>query len=93
MALGAYLAAKEAGREKGLAIVDIDGQREAIAAVRDGQMAAAFAYPSSPPAGSEGIEYAVRILRAQEMRKRVRLPAVCITKKNGTQYYREDSYF
>lgn len=48
MAVGAYLAAKEAGREKGMIFIGVDGLRgEAggIEQVRDGVLAATFIYP------------------------------------------------
>jgi ribose transport system substrate-binding protein len=48
MAVGAYLAAKEAGREKEMIFIGVDGLRgEAggIEQVRDGVLAATFIYP------------------------------------------------
>ena len=90
MALGAYLAAKAAGKEKEILFVGIDGQREAIQAVRDGKMGATFVYPFCGP---EAIQYAARILGGEQVPKQVRLKTTMITQDNAARLYNPKSYF
>jgi len=90
MALGAYLAAKAAGKEKGILFVGIDGQREAVKAVMDGQMGATFVYPFCGP---EAIQTAAKILAGEKVPKLIRLQTVRITKDNAAKYYSPKSYF
>lgn len=90
MALGAYLAAKAAGKEKGILFVGIDGQREAVKAVMDGQMGATFVYPFCGP---EAIQFAAKILHGEQVPKRVKLATTEITKDNAAKFYSPDSYF
>lgn len=90
MALGAYLAAKAVGKGKSILFVGIDGQREAIKAVMDGQMGATFIYPFCGP---EAIQYAAKILHHQRVPKLVRLPTTRIDRSNAAKFYHPKSYF
>ncbi|MCS7065429.1 MAG: substrate-binding domain-containing protein, partial [Fimbriimonadales bacterium] len=60
---GAYLAAKAAGREKGMIFIGIDAlPHEGIAYVRQGILDATFQYPTG---GAEAIEVALKILKGE----------------------------
>lgn len=73
MAIGAYLAAKEKGREKEMKFIGIDGLpgldggRQAVA---DGKLAATFVYPTG---GKQAIEIADSILRGKTVPHRITL--------------------
>lgn len=90
MALGAYKAAKDAGREKGVLFVGIDGQREAIKSIMDGKMSATFIYPFC---GKEAIQTAVKIMHKQKVPKLIRLKTQMITRDNAKKNYSPKSYF
>ena len=59
MALGAVQALETAGRLDEMAVVGIDGQNEAIDAIKDGKIAATFTYDN---AGREGCQSAAELL-------------------------------
>jgi len=85
MALGAYQAAQEKGREKKMVIIGIDAvQREAIKAVMDGKMLATYFYPTCGP---EAIQTALKILKGETVPKSIELATTEITKDNASQYY------
>lgn len=77
---GAYLAAKAAGREKGLRFVGIDAlPHEGIAYVEQGILDATFAYPTG---GAEAIDVALQLLAGKTTPKNIVL---------GTRSYTKDS--
>jgi ribose transport system substrate-binding protein len=85
MALGAYQAAQEKGREKEMVIIGIDAvQREAIKAVMDGKMLATYFYPTCGP---DAIQTALKILKGETVPKAIELATTEITKDNASQYY------
>lgn len=87
MALGAYQAAKAAGREDEMIIIGIDSvQTEAIKAVMDGQMHATYFYPTC---GKEAIQYALKILNGEEVDKEITLGTTEVTAGNAADYYEE----
>jgi len=87
MALGAYLAAKQVGRETEMKFLGIDALwHEGVQAVIDGQLDATFWYPTC---GKEAIEYAAKILRGEEVPKIVTLPTKLITKENAQEFQNE----
>ncbi len=87
MALGAYLAAKQVGRETEMKFIGIDALwHEGVQAVIDGQLDATFWYPTC---GKEAIEYASKILRGEEVPKIVTLPTKLITKENAQEFQNE----
>jgi ribose transport system substrate-binding protein len=83
MMIGAYLAAKAAGREKNLVFVGIDGQREAVDMIRQGVLSATFVYPNG---AKEAIESALKILRGEKVEKQIMLPTTRVTKDEAKDY-------
>lgn len=79
MALGAIQAIKESGRSKEIKVVGLDGQKEEFAAIRAGDELATWLYP---PAGTEGMQVALKILKGEKVPPRVILPTVRVTKAN-----------
>jgi len=74
---GAYLAAKAAGREKGIKFVGIDAlPHEGQMYVRQGILAASFEYPTG---GKEAIESALQILTGKKVPKEITLPSRVFT--------------
>ena len=79
MAIGAYLAAKNKGRDKEMKFIGIDGLpgldggRQAVA---DGKLAATFVYPTG---GKAAVEIANQILNHETVPKRITLPSDRIT--------------
>lgn len=66
---GAYLAAKAAGREGAIKFVGIDAlPHEGVAYVAQGVLAATFQYPTG---GAEAIDVALKILRGDEVPKKI----------------------
>lgn len=83
MAAGARLALKVAGIDpKTKLIVGIDYIPEAREAIRNGDQAATFTYPT---AGAEGAALAVRILHGETVGKSVEVPSTMVTKDNVDQ--------
>lgn len=77
---GAYLAAKEAGREKTMKFIGIDAlPQEGIAYVKQGILDATFSYPTG---GHEAIEKAAAILRGDKVEKKITLGTRLYTKEN-----------
>jgi len=83
MMIGAYLAAKAAGREKNMVFVGIDGQKEAVDMIRQGILSATFVYPNG---AKEAIESALKILRGQKVEKQIQLSTTRITKDEAKDY-------
>lgn len=90
MALGALAAAKAVGRDKGLVIIGIDGQKEAFKAIMRGEMTATYIYPNG---SKEAIETALKILKGERVPKHISLPTVEVTKENVEKYYNPNAYF
>jgi len=84
MAFGAYLAAKDAGRDKEIRFVGVDAiPNEGCQWVKNGQLAATFVYP---PPGGEGLHLAWRLLHGQSVAKRTLLPTSRITRESVDAY-------
>lgn len=82
-AYGAYLAAKAAGREKEMLFVGIDGlPQEGMAYVEQGILSVTFEYPTG---GREAVQYALAVLKGEEVPKKVVLPSRFYTKENLAQ--------
>ena len=87
MALGAYLAAKQVERESEMKFLGIDALwHEGVQAAIDGQLDATFWYPTC---GKEAIDYAVKILKGEEVPKKITLPTKRITKENAQEFQNE----
>lgn len=87
MAYGAYLAAKDAGREKDIKFIGVDGlPGEGVKWVDDGQLTATFLYATP---GAEGLRQAIDFLDGKEVPKTVTLPTMAITKDNAADILKE----
>ena len=82
MAYGAYLAAKDAGRDKDIKfILGIDGlPDEGVTWVSKGQLTATFLYATP---GAEGLRQAVKLLKGEKLQPVIILPTMLITKDNA----------
>jgi len=86
MAIGAFLAAKETGRENEMKFIGIDGlpgPEGGCQAVLEGQLTATFLYPNC---GKEAIQYGVKILKGEDTPKYVTLKTALITKNNAAKF-------
>ena len=83
-ALGAYQAAKEAGRQKGLIVVGIDGMKVTYESIMAGELSATECYPSG---GTEAIQTAVKVLRGEAVPHLVTLPILEVNSDNVQQEY------
>jgi ribose transport system substrate-binding protein len=82
-AYGAYLAAKDAGREKDIKFIGIDGlPDEGVTWVNKGELAATFLYATP---GAEGLRQAVKLLNGEKIEKTIVLPTLKITKENAPE--------
>jgi ribose transport system substrate-binding protein len=80
MASGARLALKKAGIDPGkIVIVGIDYIKEAREAIRKGEQAASFTYPTG---GKEGAEFTLKILQGKTVPKEYIIESATITKEN-----------
>lgn len=76
---GAWLAAKQAGREKQIKFVGIDAlPHEGVQYVKDGVLDVTFQYPTG---GAEAIDTALKILRGEKAPKKIDLPTRVFTKE------------
>jgi ribose transport system substrate-binding protein len=81
MAYGAYLAAKDAGREQSVMLLGIDGiPEEGVRWVHEGVLTATFLYMTP---GAEGMRQAVKLLHGEKIPPRVTLPTMTIDKSNA----------
>lgn len=77
---GAYLAAKEAGREKEMKFVGVDAlPHEGVEYVRQGLLDATFAYPTG---GEEALRAAQQLLQGRAVPKKIVLGTRMFTKEN-----------
>lgn len=83
MAYGAYLAAKDAGREKDIIFIGVDGlPDEGVMWVHKGELSATFLYPTP---GAEGLRQALKHLAGEEVEKSVVLGTEAITPDNAEE--------
>jgi ribose transport system substrate-binding protein len=87
---GAYIAAKNSGREKEMIFIGIDGLPTpdgGLKAVMEGRLSATYIYPTG---GKEAIESAIKILLdKEEVEKTVILDTIEVTKDNAEQVYKQ----
>jgi ribose transport system substrate-binding protein len=84
MALGARAAAAEVGRAEKIKFLGIDAlPKEGVKAVKDGELAATFLYPTP---GAEGLRQALKVLTGESVEKKITLPTATITKENADEY-------
>lgn len=80
---GAYLAAKQAGREKEMVFVGVDAlPQEGVAYVKEGILDATFQYPTG---GAEAIDAALKILKGESVPKEITLGSRVFDKANVNQ--------
>lgn len=83
MAYGAYLAAKDAGREKDIKFVGIDAlPGEGVMWVANGELAATFLYPTP---GAEGLRQALAHLKGEKVEKSVVMGTETVTSANADE--------
>jgi ribose transport system substrate-binding protein len=88
MAYGAYLAAKDVGREKEMKFLGIDGlPDEGVTWVHKGQLTATFLYPTP---GAEGVRQAIKLLNGEKIEKTITLPTMAITKENAADILKKN---
>ncbi len=81
LAYNAYLASKDAGREKEIKFMGIDGiPNEGVTWVDKGELDATFLYATP---GAEGIRQALKLLQGEKIEKKITLPTMTITKDNA----------
>ena len=87
MAYGAYLAAKDAGREKDIKFIGIDAlPGEGVTWVKNGELTATFLYATP---GAEGLIQAIKYLNGEKVEKNVVLPTMKVTAENAEQVLKE----
>lgn len=89
MAVGCYLAARDAGREKEMIFVGVDGlggPAGGVKKVMDGVLACTFVYP---PCASEALEYGIKLLNGEEVPKEVILKPTKVTPENAAEIYKK----
>jgi ribose transport system substrate-binding protein len=80
MAYGAYLAAKDAGREKDIKFIGIDAlPNEGVMWVKNGELDATFLYATP---GAEGLRQAIKHLNGETVEKTVTLDTETVTSDN-----------
>ncbi|MCP3386701.1 substrate-binding domain-containing protein [Bradyrhizobium sp. CCGUVB4N] len=89
MAYGAYLAAKDAGRDKDIKfIIGIDGlPDEGVTWVSKGQLSATFLYATP---GAEGLRQAAKLLKGEKLEPVITLPTMLITKENASEILKKN---
>lgn len=83
MALGALQALKAANRLKGTIIVGMDGQKEALDAIKAGEMTGTVQYPTTFP---DTFDVAMKILKGEKVEKNIKLMAPLIQKDNVDKF-------
>jgi ribose transport system substrate-binding protein len=88
MAYGAYLAAKDAGREKEMKFMGIDAlPDEGVTWVHKGELTATFLYPTP---GAEGVRQAIKLLGGAKIDKNIVLPTMTVTKDNAADILKQN---
>jgi ribose transport system substrate-binding protein len=88
VAYGAFLAAKDAGREKEIKILGIDAlPNEGVTWVCKGELTATFLYAT---AGAEGVRQGLKIVKGEQVEKKITLPTMAIDKTNCEQILKDN---
>ena len=88
MAYGAYLAAKDAGREKEIKFIGIDAlPDEGVTWVNKGELTATFLYATP---GAEGLRQALKLLNGEKIEKKITLPTETVTKDNAGEIMKDN---
>jgi ribose transport system substrate-binding protein len=83
MALGAYQAVKEAGREDEMFVTGFDGSDATFQSIKAGQMAATVVYPVM---STECLIGAAKMLAGEELPQEILLETPLVTKQNVNKY-------
>lgn len=84
----AYVAAKDAGREKDIKFLGVDGiPSEGVVWVKQGQLTATFLYATP---GAEGVRQALKIVKGEKVDKTITLPTETIDASNAAQVLKEN---
>ena len=84
----AYLAAKDAGREKGMFFLGVDGlPDQGVAWVCKGELTATFLYATP---GAEGIRQALKLMNGEKIEKKITLETLAIDKTNCEKILKEN---
>ena len=89
MALGAYLAAAGAGKQKDMKFIGIDGLAipdGGIRAVQQGQLAGTFIYPTG---AKEAVETIEKMIKGESFSAKQVLPTTAVTSANAATLYAE----
>lgn len=89
MAVGCYWAAKNAGREKEMIFVGVDGlggPDGGVQRVIDGMLACTFYYPTC---AAEGLESAVKLAHGEQVPPQLILDPARITAENAQEWYKK----
>ncbi|MGI6854227.1 substrate-binding domain-containing protein [Mesorhizobium sp. 1B3] len=87
MAYGAYLAAKDVGREKEIKFIGIDAlPAEGVTWVKNGELTATFLYATP---GAEGLRQALKHLKGEKVEKTITLPTEKVTAENAAQVLKD----
>ncbi|MGE5615065.1 MAG: substrate-binding domain-containing protein [Bacillota bacterium] len=89
MTMGAIAAIENAGRRNEMIIASVNGTMEAIKAIMDGRMDCSVLYSNC---SGPGVEYAVKLLKGEEVPKNVVIEALVIDTENAAEYYKEGAY-
>ena len=88
IAYGAYLAAKDAGRDKQIKFLGIDGlPDEGVTWICKGLLTATFLYATP---GAEGVRQALKIVNGEKVEKKITLPTMAIDKTNCEQILKDN---
>jgi len=88
MAYGAYLAAKDAGREKEMKFLGVDGiPDEGVKWVHNGQLTATFLYATP---GAEGVRQGLKLMAGQTVEKKITLPTETIDASNADEILKKN---
>jgi ribose transport system substrate-binding protein len=88
MAYGAYLAAKDVGREKEIKFIGIDAlPGEGVTWVNNGELTATFLYATP---GAEGLRQALKHLKGEKVEKTITLDTMKVTKENAAQIMKDN---
>jgi ribose transport system substrate-binding protein len=87
MAYGAYLAAKDVGREKEIKFIGIDAlPAEGATWVKNGELTATFLYATP---GAEGLRQAVKFLGGEKVEKQIVLPTERIDAASAEKFLKD----
>jgi ribose transport system substrate-binding protein len=88
VAYGAFLAAKDGGREKEIKFLGIDAlPNEGVTWVCKGELTATFLYATP---GAEGVRQGLKIVKGEKVEKKIVLPTMAIDKSNCEQILKDN---